>query len=80
MERPLRFEHHRWVGDKRNQVVHDLDTCTDEDAVAELMEAGTYLCFGPDTLTEARNRCYHACKHSDAARQAKSGEPVAAEA
>ena len=22
------------------------------------MEAETYICFGPDTLDEARNRCY----------------------
>ena len=25
MDRPSRFEHNRWVGDKRNQIVHDLD-------------------------------------------------------
>ena len=24
-ERPTRFEHNRWVGDKRTQVVYDLD-------------------------------------------------------
>jgi hypothetical protein len=61
MERPTRFEHNRWVGDKRNQRVHDLDHC-DEAAVAELMEAGTYLAFGPDTLAEARNRGYRVCR------------------
>ncbi|MFL6206928.1 MAG: hypothetical protein ACJ739_16420 [Acidimicrobiales bacterium] len=58
MERPTRFEHHRFLGDKRNQRVYDLDTFTDEDVIAELMEAETYLCFGPDTLAEARNRGY----------------------
>ena len=26
------------------------------------MEARTYLCFGPDTLAEARNRGYRACR------------------
>src|SRR5438067_2489495 len=50
MERPTRFENHRWVGDKRNQVAHDLDACTDEDAINELLAAETYLAFGPDTL------------------------------
>jgi len=35
MERPTRFEHTRFLGDKRTQ-----------------------LCFGPDTLVEARNRGY----------------------
>ena len=59
MERPTRFEHHRFLGDKRNQRVYDLDTFADEDVIAELMEAETYLCFGPDTLAEARNRGYH---------------------
>jgi hypothetical protein len=58
MERPTRFEHHRFLGDKRNQLVYDLDRFTDEDVIAELMSAETYLCFGPDTLAEARNRGY----------------------
>jgi hypothetical protein len=61
MERPTRFEHSRWVGDKRDQRVHDLDHC-DEEPVTELMEARTYLCFGPDTLAEARNRGYRPCR------------------
>lgn len=58
MERPVRFEHHRFVGDKRTQVVYDLDTWTDAAVIDELMTAETYLCFGPDTLVEARNRGY----------------------
>ena len=58
MERPTRFEHHRFLGDKRNQRVYDLDRFTDEDVIADLMAAETYLCFGPDTLAEARNRGY----------------------
>jgi hypothetical protein len=62
MERPTRFEHHRWLGDKRTQVVHDLDACTDESIVDELMAAETFLCFGPDTLPEARNRGYRRCR------------------
>lgn len=60
MERPGRFEHHRWVGDKRTQVVYDLDNLDDEDAplIDELMRSEQYLAFGPDTLAEARNRGY----------------------
>ena len=50
MERPIRFEHHRCLGDKRTQVVYDLDTFTDAEVIDELMAAETYLCFGPDTL------------------------------
>ncbi len=50
-----------WVGDKRNQVVHDVDACTDESIIDELMAAETYICFGPDTLPEARNRGYRRC-------------------
>jgi hypothetical protein len=61
MERPTRFEHHQFVGDKRDQVVHDVDACTDAEIIGELVEAETYLCFGPDTLPEARNRGYHLC-------------------
>jgi hypothetical protein len=70
MERPTRFEHHRFLGDKRNQRVYDLDTFDDEDVIAELMAAQSYLCFGPDTLAEARNRGYRLAK----------GHPVAADA
>ena len=63
MERPSRFEHFRWVGDKRTQIVHDLDHADGHaDAIDELMGARTYLAFGPDTLTEARNRCYRLCE------------------
>ena len=57
MERPTKFEHNRYVGDKRTQIVHDLDSCTAE-VIDELMEARTYLSFGPDTLVEASNRGY----------------------
>lgn len=60
MDRPGKFEHHRFVGDKRTQVVYDIDELADADAhlVEELMEAETFICFGPDTLAEARNRGY----------------------
>jgi len=58
MERPKQFEHHRWVGDKRTQTVYDVDLLEDEALIAELMQSEKYLCFGPDTLDEARNRGY----------------------
>ena len=61
MERPTRFEHNQWVGDKRTQVAHDIDACTSPEIIGELLEAETYLAFGPDTLTEARNRGYRRC-------------------
>ena len=63
MSRPKQFEEHRWVGDKRTQRVHDLDNVTEACAIDELMAAQTYLSFGPDTLPEARNRSYRACRH-----------------
>ena len=58
MERPVRFEHTRFLGDKRTQLVYDLDEWTDEDIINEIVDAGVGLCFGPDTLAEARNRGY----------------------
>ncbi|MFZ6005461.1 MAG: hypothetical protein ACOYXM_16180 [Actinomycetota bacterium] len=61
MERPVRFEHNRWLGDKRTQIVHDVDSCTDPAIIDELMSAEAFLCFGPDELSEARNRGYRRC-------------------
>lgn len=74
MERLGRFEENRWVGDKRNQVVHDVDNCTSAEVLEELTEAETYLCFGPDTLPEARNRGYRRCTQCEGARQAARDE------
>lgn len=63
MERPTRFEHHRYVGDKRTQVVYDMDAPDIDPAlIDELMESEQYLAFGPDTLAEARNRGYRLWK------------------
>ena len=62
MGRPTRFEHNRYVGDKRNQVVYDLDLADSDPAVAkaveELLVSERFAAFGPDTLAEARNRGY----------------------
>ena len=58
MQRPTRFEHNRYLGDKRTQVVYDLDEWEDAAVIDELMRAEAFLAFGPDTLAEARNRGY----------------------
>ena len=58
MARPTRFEHFRYLGDKRTQVVYDLDEVRDQSVIDELLESEQYLAFGPDTLAEARNRGY----------------------
>ena len=63
MARPARFERFRWLGDKRNQRVHDLDHATPACRIDDIMAAESFLAFGPDTLPEARNRSYHPCRH-----------------
>jgi hypothetical protein len=59
--RPTRFETFRYLGDKRTQVVYDLDLVDEaglEDAIEELMASEQFAAFAPDTLAEARNRGY----------------------
>jgi hypothetical protein len=58
MERPTRFEHSRFLGDKRTQLVYDLDEWTDQAAIDDIVANDVGLSFGPDTLAEARNRGY----------------------
>ncbi|MBU6201838.1 MAG: hypothetical protein KJS90_07560 [Acidobacteria bacterium] len=58
MARHSRFEHFRWVGDKRTQLVYDTDAWTEQSTIDEIAESGVGICFGPDTLAEARNRGY----------------------
>ncbi len=58
MQRPSRFEHSRFLGDKRTQLVYDLDSWADSAVIDEIVDAETGICFGPDTLVEARNRGY----------------------
>lgn len=58
MERPTKFEHTRFLGDKRTQLVYDVDTWEDEDVIEDIVNSEVGLCFGPDTLAEARNRGY----------------------
>lgn len=58
MERPSRFAHIRYLGDKRTQLVYDLDNWTDLDIINEIVANDVGLSFGPDSLPEARNRGY----------------------
>lgn len=60
MQRPGKFSDHRYVGDKRTQVVYDVDELADAHAglIDELMSSEQFQSFGPDTLAEARNRGY----------------------
>jgi len=61
VSRPSRFESFRYLGDKRNQVVYDLDLVDDAGlgpVIDELMRSESFAAFGPDTLAEARNRGY----------------------
>jgi hypothetical protein len=58
MQRHSRFEHCRFLGDKRTQLVYDLDEWTDVEVINEIAESNVGLSFGPDTLAEARNRGY----------------------
>ena len=63
-ERPVRFEHHRYLGDKRTQALYDLDDPTVPQAlIDELMASEQFLCFAPDTEPEARNRGYRIRRH-----------------
>lgn len=62
MEHHPKFEHSRFIGDKRTQLVYDLDEWDDEATINEIVAAGVGLSFGPDTLAEARNRGYTLAK------------------
>jgi hypothetical protein len=72
MSRPIRFEEFQYVGDKRSQIVYDLDLPSlDKAIIDELMESEKFICFGPDTLNEARNRGY---KPHSSIREARAAE------
>jgi len=58
MDRPKQYAEHRFIGDKRSQVVYDLDAENDPEVIAALVESERVATFGPDTLPEARNRGY----------------------
>ncbi len=71
MERPSRFEHTRFLGDKRTQLVYDLDSWDEASVIDDIIGAETGLCFGPDTLVEARNRGYELARPGLFRRQRK---------
>lgn len=62
MARPAHFEHYRYLGDKRTQVVYDLDLYGVDPAVSAAVDgvlaAESFIAFSPQTLGEARNRGY----------------------
>jgi hypothetical protein len=58
MEHHPKYEHSRFLGDKRTQLVYDLDSWDDEAVINDIVDQGVGLSFGPDTLAEARNRGY----------------------
>ena len=63
MSRPARFETQQYLGDKRSMIVHDLDATVEACGIDDLLASEACLAFGPDTLAEARNRCFHPCHH-----------------
>jgi hypothetical protein len=62
MSRPLAFEHYRYLGDKRTQIVYDLDLYGVDDrvtnAVDPVLASETFIASSPQTHSEARNRGY----------------------
>ncbi|MEO7396981.1 MAG: hypothetical protein ABIW84_00300 [Ilumatobacteraceae bacterium] len=62
MQRPTRFEHTQFLGDKRTQLVYDVDNWDDATVINDIVQAETGVCFGPDTVVEARNRGYTLAK------------------
>lgn len=62
MDRPKAYAEHRFIGDKRTQLVYDLDAEYAQEVIDELVESEQVGTFGPDTLPEARNRGYRLAK------------------
>ena len=62
MARPAHFEHYRYLGDKRSQVVFDLDLYGVDPAVTAAVDgviaSECFVAISPQTLAEARNRGY----------------------
>jgi hypothetical protein len=78
MSRPSKFEEFRYLGDKRTQVVYDLDLSdTDPDVAArveELLKSEQFLAFSPDTIAEARNRGYRPYRTRRSIREAAAAD------
>jgi len=63
VSRPIRFEHYQHLGDKRSQIVHDLDNIAEACELDDLMASEQFLAIAPDTVPEARNRGFKPCRH-----------------
>lgn len=71
MDRPSRFAHTRYLGDKRTQLVYDLDIWTDATIINDIVANNVGLSFGPDSLPEARNRGYTLAREGKTRRHRK---------
>lgn len=71
MDRPARFSHTRYLGDKRTQLVYDLDSWADVAIINEIVANGVATSFGPDSLPEARNRGYTLAREGKTRRHRK---------
>lgn len=78
MARPAHFEHYRYLGDKRSQVVYDLDLYGVDPAVTaavdEVVASERFIAISPQTLAEARNRGYRPHRSIRAHTAADSGD------
>jgi hypothetical protein len=52
-------------------LVYDVDTWDDAPVINDIVDSETGLCFGPDTLVEARNRGYTLARAGMTRRQRK---------
>jgi len=74
MTRPKQYAEHRFIGDKRSQLLYDLDDeANDAAVIEELVESEQVTTFGPDTLAEARNQGYRLRRTGTKAVTAESG-------
>ena len=71
-DHPIRFEHARWLGDKRTQLVYEIESAPQED-IDDIVAAEAGQTFGPDTLVEARNRGYRPHRSVDLEALASEG-------
>jgi hypothetical protein len=54
---------HRWAGDSRSSVVHDLDHEGQRCAVDETIRAHRLVIFEPDSLEQARMEGFERCSY-----------------
>ena len=62
MQRPSRFEHFRFLGDMRTQLVYDLDEWADENVINEIVEEGVGLGEGVPTIASLGERVWSETK------------------